>query len=272
MGLSISLQSLIAAWNAPIAAPPNSNVSAPIYNIDAVQTINGIGIMSLIGGLALDSLIAANYLLVDPANNTLVVNSANHRVGVGTTNPKDKLGVSFNNDDEIVMFSPGDNRLAIQTALDGQPLINYGGNENRLILQPIVGVVGIGTTNPRNDILWPSALDVNGQIRGARYYDDDINYFADLNAGGNLGGNWNFSGLIHSTGDICTDQGGGKCLSNQASGVGPVVYSCPTILLGCGTNWDACVGQLQLAPQCQYCVPGFGTFIADCTPVGHLAP
>ncbi len=58
------------------------------------------------------------------------------------------------------------------------------------------GNVGIGTASPRNDIGWPGALDVNGQIRGTRYYDDDINYYADLNSGANLGGNWIFNGSV----------------------------------------------------------------------------
>jgi hypothetical protein len=69
-------------------------------------------------------------------------------VGIGTTAPKGKFAVSFNNDDEIVMYSSGDNHLAIQTTLDGQPLGTYGGGENRLALQPLVGVVGIGTLDP----------------------------------------------------------------------------------------------------------------------------
>ena len=78
----------------------------------------------------------------------LVRITSSGNVGIGTTAPKGKLAVSFNNDDEIVMYSSGDNRLAIQTTLDGQPLGTYGGGENRLALQPLVGVVGIGTLNP----------------------------------------------------------------------------------------------------------------------------
>ena len=34
------------------------------------------------------------------------------------------------------------------------------------------------------------------------YYDDDSNYYADLNAGGNLGGSWNFGGNISAAGYI----------------------------------------------------------------------
>ncbi len=58
------------------------------------------------------------------------------------------------------------------------------------------GSVGIGTASPRNDMGWAGALDVNGQIRGTRYYDDDVNYYADLNSGANLGGNWLFNGSV----------------------------------------------------------------------------
>ena len=73
---------------------------------------------------------------------------ANGNVGIGTTNPQGKFGVSFNNDDQIVMYSPADNIMAIQTTLDGQPLGTYGGDQNRLALQPLVGNVCIGTTTP----------------------------------------------------------------------------------------------------------------------------
>ncbi len=73
-------------------------------------------------------------------------------VGIGTTSPMAKFSVSFNNSDMLNIYSPGDNRLAIQTTLDGQPLGTYGGGENKLLLQPLVGVVGIGTTSPTSTL------------------------------------------------------------------------------------------------------------------------
>ena len=65
-------------------------------------------------------------------------------VGIGTTDPKGKFSVGFNNDDEIVMYAVGDDCLGIQTTLNGQPISTFGGNANQLILQPVVGTVGIG--------------------------------------------------------------------------------------------------------------------------------
>ena len=85
----------------------------------------------------------------------------------------------------------------------GGLILNTGGTANPLLIPS--GSVGIGTTTPRNDIGWPAALDVNGQVRGTRFYDDDVNYYADLNSGANLGGNWNFNG------NVCI---GGECRQN----------------------------------------------------------
>lgn len=61
------------------------------------------------------------------------------------------------------------------------------------------GRVGIGTTSPANYIGWPGALDVNGQVKGAIYYDDNPAYYADLNSGGNLGGNWKIGGAVSAS-------------------------------------------------------------------------
>lgn len=44
------------------------------------------------------------------------------------------------------------------------------------------GRVGIGTSNPSNFIGWPASLQVNGEIRAARYYDDDASYYIDINS------------------------------------------------------------------------------------------
>lgn len=82
-------------------------------------------------------------------------------MGVGTMDPNGRLSVGFNNDDQISFFATEDNRLAIQTSLDGHPAGGYGDSENVLLLQPIAGSVGIGTTSN------PGAyrLAVNGSIR-----------------------------------------------------------------------------------------------------------
>jgi hypothetical protein len=43
------------------------------------------------------------------------------------------------------------------------------------------GKVGIGTANPSNELGWGGALEVVGQVKAARYVDDDPNYYLDMN-------------------------------------------------------------------------------------------
>jgi hypothetical protein len=44
------------------------------------------------------------------------------------------------------------------------------------------GGLGLGTGGaPANYLGWPGTLEVNGQIKGARFYDDDPNFYVDAN-------------------------------------------------------------------------------------------
>ncbi len=67
--------------------------------------------------------------------------------------------------------------------------------------------MGIGTTNPS------SKLDVNGDL--------------NVNGAASIKQNLNIDGQVHASGDVCTDAGGGKCLSNlsNSSNVIPAGYS-----------------------------------------------
>ncbi len=78
LGLSLSLQSLLAAWTAPTANPPTDNLDRPLTEGTTNQT--------KIGGLTLKGAFVA-----DDDDNTLVIDAANNRVGIGTANPKAKL-------------------------------------------------------------------------------------------------------------------------------------------------------------------------------------
>lgn len=77
LGLSLSLQSLLAAWSPPTSAPPNNNVSAPL-NESAVD-------QAKLGGLALGGNFAVS------GNSFLIGN-----VGIGTISPLQALDVVGN--------------------------------------------------------------------------------------------------------------------------------------------------------------------------------
>ncbi len=79
LGLSISFQSLLAAWSGPTLAPPDGNVSAPI-NESTVSQVK-------LGGLG----IAGNFLV---GVNSFFVNSASGVVGIGTINPQANLDIN----------------------------------------------------------------------------------------------------------------------------------------------------------------------------------
>jgi len=84
----------------------------------------------------------------------------NGRLGVGTLTPSDKVevdggvvadSVKVGDTDVGVIYKKADNTIGIQTLLDGQKLAgyNYGSTANKLVLQPILGLVGIGPGVPQ---------------------------------------------------------------------------------------------------------------------------
>jgi hypothetical protein len=83
------------------------------------------------------------------------INVTTAGVGIGTSTPQGLLSLaySYGESDMMNFYSPENNALAIQTLLDNRTLNGYngyGGNsQNKLILQPLVGNVGIGTITPK---------------------------------------------------------------------------------------------------------------------------
>ncbi|MFH1427118.1 MAG: hypothetical protein ABIG60_01140, partial [Patescibacteria group bacterium] len=78
LGLSISCQSLLAAWTAPTNNPPDGNVDAPI-NEGAASQVKA-------GGLG----VGGNFLV---GTDVFFVDEESGKVGIGTTSPDDHVHV-----------------------------------------------------------------------------------------------------------------------------------------------------------------------------------
>jgi hypothetical protein len=120
---------------------------------------------------------AAGYLQAESqgvAYRPFLLQPLGGNVGVGLSNPQVKLQVR-DGDDSLAFYAIGNNRLAIQTILDNKAAStygNYGGGENALILQPLVGNIGIGAVNPKV----PLQISRNG-YSAIGLGDDDANVF-----------------------------------------------------------------------------------------------
>ena len=80
---------------------------------------------------------AIERMRLDPSGN----------IGLGTSAPQAKLHIRGDFNDGLVLYEPNDNIFGIQTLLDDQVRSSYGtygGNQNRIVLQPLVGNVGVG--------------------------------------------------------------------------------------------------------------------------------
>ncbi|MCK5061206.1 hypothetical protein KAR28_01490 [Candidatus Parcubacteria bacterium] len=172
LGLSVSFQSLLAAWTAPTAAPPDDNLSQPLDTSATFQTkAGGIGL-------------AGNFI-VDA--DTFVVDSVNNRVGIGTSSPQAQLHLEGDsgNAAEIVLIHNGPANVSsagitFNVANDASPF-SIKSHDNRLRLAAGVGNVkmvmmsdgrvGIGTENPTVN----AKLHVNGgniRVTGGSFIDD----------------------------------------------------------------------------------------------------
>ncbi len=108
-------------------------------------------------------------------------------VNIGTVgSAKATLTVNGQNGDAVNIYAPSDNHLAIQTTLDDNPLGVYGGGQNQLSLQPLVGNVGIGTLNPIR------TLDVKGIIRTTDGSPTGWNFWGGTNL--HIGNDANYQG------------------------------------------------------------------------------
>ncbi len=137
----------------------------------------------------------AAFRIWNPAAGDIIRITDTGRVGIGTEDPKTKFHVKGG------WLKVGDYGMAANSIqLETQDGFHRIAFKNLRFFDWDFGEmvtfengrVGIGTTDPQKLLgpEWPAALHVAGEIRGTRFYDDDPNFYADLNAGGNLGGEW----------------------------------------------------------------------------------
>jgi len=144
LGLSVVFQSLLAAWTAPLATPPNCTSGNP--GCDAPVNIGPTG-QSKQGGLILNTVGMQNGLIVQSGN-----------VGIGTTNPNEKIEIAEiagargifsdggGSSRKVILFeAPGTTHPAYGRIAS----YNYGGSSGlNLVLNDTGGNVGIGATGP----------------------------------------------------------------------------------------------------------------------------
>jgi len=243
LGLSVSLQSLLAAWTAPLASPPTCTAGNPGCN----APVNTGPLMQLkTGALWLNSDGISPYGLIIEKG----------KVGIGETSPGGRLSVyrapldygpvaTFVGDDfgnwgdtatrVLIQDITGNIAWYLSANNDGSFAIHQGGQGDRIHINSSNGNVGIGVTNPIE-----AKLMVDGTIAAsAPVNDNDLTTKAWVlaNAGGGSGGGsqsqtFTSSGVftvpsgVTSVWVTCTAGGGGggggadDCASNAAGGGG----------------------------------------------------
>lgn len=154
LGLSLSFQSLLAAWTPPTSAPPNGNVSAPLNESGADQV--------KLGGLGLGG------------NFTVSGNSSfSGAVGIGTSAPNSQAHfyqiTGANAELDIQSVSGANKHWAIyhdRTSDDLRFWNNTPAAEKNILTITNEGRVGVGTANP-GQILTVAGLieSTNGGIK-----------------------------------------------------------------------------------------------------------
>jgi hypothetical protein len=182
-GLSVSLQSLLAAWTAPTAAPPGNNVYKPIYASSSVdQVLEGGRGLGLTGPFSAPRAEISGWISGGTSDNGIYI-LGNGNVGVGTNNPVRQLHVSAPTLSselilEVLDAQANSKRWNLYSATAGGVpntptslylrLLNDAGNGGPNVMTWLNnGNVGIGTSNPlnlANGNTINKSLEVNGWI------------------------------------------------------------------------------------------------------------
>jgi hypothetical protein len=269
LGLSISLQSLLAAWISPSLNPPLGNTDAPLTQ--------GYTNEAKLGGLAIggDLKVGVNDIYSD---------SVSHQIGIGTINPSAKLYIyqddstgpamslyreetAVNNGESVLDIYQTDSDDNNASAIYAEQWSNanimelYKNDTTPRFTITSEGYTGINDTTPNGDLDVQSSLAQDAKLRisntNGGNYDPILNFdLSDSNAtfsmgvddsdsdkfkissGGTLGTtdrliiqtngyvgigsttpgrSLDVGGAILASGDICTTNGGTKCLSTTGN-------------------------------------------------------
>lgn len=148
LGLSISLQSLLAAWVAPTASPPSDNTPAPIYASGASQIITGD--LGITGNLSAFQITANGDFYAN--NHTIYMGGADWSIAFSPTYPDYGIFYDEGSPDKIVLSADGGGAADTDFVLNGDK-VGIGTESPDHKLQ-VLGNVMIGETDTTGGSLY----------------------------------------------------------------------------------------------------------------------
>ena len=197
------------AWTPPGVNPPDVNVSAPL-NVSNIEQVK-------VGGLILNTGGAVNGLAV-----------AHGDVGIGTVDPSEKLHVVGNvritglSSCDTIDTDPSGNLVCGTDETVGGGAVTGSGSDGHIPIWS--GSTGLtdstmfenaGGVVVNNNLAVTGFFGVVGRATFMTGIFDSLNIENDLIVGG-----LTTTARIEASGDVCTGQGGGFCLSGTVNGTG----------------------------------------------------
>jgi len=194
LGLSISLQSLLASWQAPTVGPPGGNIDRPINT--------GLGLQNKLGSLNIGTSLGANDFR---ASDRMAINSATssfNRLKIIENNPSSGAAIYIegNSKNPEIDLSDGTNHWGIYyDSQNTDELRFWHGGSNRFSLDTGGNLTansfsGDGSGLVAND---PTA---NNQIATKGYVDGMVDNSGLLVAGCTINGCWGGATMLASSG------------------------------------------------------------------------